>query len=132
MTLGQRGWIALAFGAARATLNLLGWTLGKADQRLPATLRGQPDKLTANRGGCDRISARQPLAKPQLIALIGLATFVTASSPAGAQTTFSTLYSFQGSPDGASPEAGMVMDAAGNLYGTTYEGGARMGAWCSN
>jgi uncharacterized repeat protein (TIGR03803 family) len=29
--------------------------------------------------------------------------------------------------DGFSPQAGLIMDAAGNLYGTTYEGGAHSG-----
>jgi len=33
------------------------------------------------------------------------------------------LYSFTGAPDGAAPEAGLTLDAAGNLYGTTYSGG---------
>jgi uncharacterized repeat protein (TIGR03803 family) len=35
----------------------------------------------------------------------------------------SVLYSFSG-PDGADPGAGLVMDTAGNLYGTTVFGGA--------
>ena len=34
------------------------------------------------------------------------------------------LYSFQGGGDGANPYAGVTRDAAGNLYGTTYYGGA--------
>jgi uncharacterized repeat protein (TIGR03803 family) len=34
------------------------------------------------------------------------------------------LYSFTGGPDGGSPMAGLVRDAAGNLYGTTASGGA--------
>ena len=35
------------------------------------------------------------------------------------------LYQFRGMPaDGANPYAGMIFDAAGNLYGTTYAGGA--------
>ncbi|HEX3432259.1 MAG TPA: choice-of-anchor tandem repeat GloVer-containing protein [Rhizomicrobium sp.] len=35
------------------------------------------------------------------------------------------LHSFAGGPgDGANPEAGVTMDAAGNLYGTSYDGGA--------
>jgi uncharacterized repeat protein (TIGR03803 family) len=34
------------------------------------------------------------------------------------------LYSFTGSGDGALPWAGMIADASGNLYGTTYGGGA--------
>ena len=33
------------------------------------------------------------------------------------------LYSFTGSPDGASPYGRLVMDSQGNLYGTTLQGG---------
>ena len=33
------------------------------------------------------------------------------------------LYQFTG-PDGANPQAGLIMDASGNLYGTTSQGGA--------
>jgi uncharacterized repeat protein (TIGR03803 family) len=35
-----------------------------------------------------------------------------------------TLYAFKGTPDAASPYGGLVADASGNLYGTTYYGGA--------
>jgi uncharacterized repeat protein (TIGR03803 family) len=34
------------------------------------------------------------------------------------------LWRFQGAPDGREPQAGVVMDAAGNLYGTTLIGGS--------
>src|ERR1700733_7547867 len=38
------------------------------------------------------------------------------------------LYSFQGGPtDGANPQAGLIRDTAGNLYGTTYAGGLSFG-----
>ena len=38
--------------------------------------------------------------------------------------TFTVLHSFTGYPDGEWPYAGLVQDAAGNLYGTTVWGGA--------
>lgn len=34
------------------------------------------------------------------------------------------LHSFTGGADGNQPAAGVIRDAAGNLYGTTYYGGA--------
>jgi uncharacterized repeat protein (TIGR03803 family) len=40
--------------------------------------------------------------------------------PAQAQT-YSVLYTFMGSTDGAYPSAGLILDKAGNLYGTTGE-----------
>jgi uncharacterized repeat protein (TIGR03803 family) len=46
--------------------------------------------------------------------------------------TYSVLYSFKGTPDGAAPDARMIRDAAGNLYGTTAKGGSskRCGHGC--
>jgi hypothetical protein len=40
---------------------------------------------------------------------------------AGRQTV---LYSFIGGADGANPYCGVIVDLAGNLYGTTDYGGA--------
>jgi len=37
----------------------------------------------------------------------------------------SVIYTFQGGGDGGAPEAGVILDAAGNLYGATYGGGTR-------
>lgn len=37
---------------------------------------------------------------------------------------YTTLYSFTGNSDGMWPEAGPALDANGNLYGTTTQGGA--------
>jgi uncharacterized repeat protein (TIGR03803 family) len=45
-------------------------------------------------------------------------------SPTGNGWTESVLYSFAGGKDGSEPYAGLAFDAAGNLYGTTSEGGS--------
>ncbi len=41
--------------------------------------------------------------------------------------TESVLYSFQGGNDGANPVGGVILDKAGNLYGTTFDGGINGG-----
>ncbi|MGA8734937.1 MAG: choice-of-anchor tandem repeat GloVer-containing protein [Terriglobales bacterium] len=46
-----------------------------------------------------------------------------------AQTKYKTLYKFKGGKDGSAPNAGVIFDTAGNLYGTTLQGG---NARCSN
>ena len=53
---------------------------------------------------------------------------VIGTPPAQAQTdntaSYKPLYSFTGGADGGSPAAGVILDPAGNLYGTTAFGGA--------
>ena len=51
---------------------------------------------------------------------------VLCTVPSGRAQTYteSVLYSFKGPPDAAEPRAGLIQDAQGNLYGTTYAGGA--------
>ena len=44
-------------------------------------------------------------------------------SPNGSGWTEKILYRFQGPTDGENPNAGLVMDSAGNLYGNTWQGG---------
>jgi len=48
---------------------------------------------------------------------------VAASHPAQA-VTFKTLYDFTGASDGGYPYTSLIRDSTGNLYGTTYTGGA--------
>jgi hypothetical protein len=50
--------------------------------------------------------------------------------PANGSTkwTEQTLHIFTGAPDGAVPEAGLAMDARGNLFGTTSSGGNASGS----
>src|SRR5207245_2616547 len=56
-------------------------------------------------------------------------TFVGGSSASGTVFKLDTtgnetvLYSFMDTPDGAIPVSNLIMDKAGNLYGTTSEGG---------
>jgi uncharacterized repeat protein (TIGR03803 family) len=65
----------------------------------------------------------ESIALTLVVFLLGVAT----TQPAQART-FTVLYNFTGA-DGAAPNAGLVRDKAGNLYGTTIGGGAdRWGA----
>jgi uncharacterized repeat protein (TIGR03803 family) len=47
------------------------------------------------------------------------------AAPANGKTKFRTLYRFMGGIEGSGPQAGLVFDSAGNLYGTTTYGGAQ-------
>ena len=44
-----------------------------------------------------------------------------------AQSTYKTLHTFTNGRNGGSPYAGLIFDQAGNLYGTTSQGGDRSG-----
>jgi uncharacterized repeat protein (TIGR03803 family) len=50
-------------------------------------------------------------------------TIFELSPSTGAQWTDKTLYAFTGGTDGGEPFAGLIFDAAGNLYGTTSRDG---------
>src|SRR5438034_473807 len=58
-----------------------------------------------------------------LVVLLGRVLVMTPSAEAHADATFTVLYSFEGLADGSFLYAGLVRDAAGNLYGTTIAGG---------
>ena len=62
-----------------------------------------------------RFSARRHLRLPGL--MVGLALLV--GSQAAAAATLTTLYSFGGGTDGGAPASRLVLDAQGNLFGTT-------------
>lgn len=54
----------------------------------------------------------------------GCGTVYKLTPGAGGQWTQSVIYNFQDGTDGVIPAAGLIFDAAGNLYGTTQKGGA--------
>src|SRR5580704_13102129 len=58
-----------------------------------------------------------------LVFTLALASAVVATQSAQAQT-FTVLYSFKDGADGGIPYSGLIQDSAGNLYGTTTQGGA--------
>jgi uncharacterized repeat protein (TIGR03803 family) len=57
---------------------------------------------------------------------LGLALTAVAAQRTQAQT-FTVIHNFTGGADGGNPYAGLTMDTAGNMYGTTYFGGAGYG-----
>ena len=66
---------------------------------------------------------RRRVASAALTLAVALGLGVVSTHSAQAQTYKEhTLYSFTG--DGGNPNAGLIFDAQGNLYGTTYNGGA--------
>ena len=59
-----------------------------------------------------------------VFAFVLTGAFIFASMPAAHAQTFSVLHTFTGGGDGWAPYAGLTIDSAGNLYGTTSEYGA--------
>lgn len=58
--------------------------------------------------------------------MAGFLIIVFSAQAAQAQT-YSVIHRFTGGSDGASPFAGLTVDATGNLYGTTLNGGSGFG-----
>jgi uncharacterized repeat protein (TIGR03803 family) len=59
-----------------------------------------------------------------LVAAARLAILI--ATPAAQAQTFQVIHSFTGADDGAIPYAGLIIDQAGNLYGTASDGGKNM------
>jgi uncharacterized repeat protein (TIGR03803 family) len=91
----------------------------------------KPDDLILSSGvldwGYSVKSKKLFLPNPSTTMIVGLAVLMVASvlAPgAWAASKYKTLYRFTGGTDGNRPEAGLILDRAGNLYGTTETGGA--------
>jgi uncharacterized repeat protein (TIGR03803 family) len=80
-------------------------------------------KLASHRGWSSRISLRAASVVLALVVVLVRFLVTTASAEAQPDVTFTLLYSFKGGTDGATPVAGLIRDAAGNLYGTSLYGG---------
>ena len=87
--------------------------------------------MAIGHGECNRLLAR--------ILMLSVGTLLAATLAARIATAAEerVLYSFCAQAvgrcdDGAEPYAGLIMDAAGNLYGTTESGGTAAGARCSS
>ena len=71
------------------------------------------------RTGC--LASRSGRSGGLLLILLSAVTLATTNASA---QTLTTLYSFTGGSDGATPIAGLISDPSGNLYGTTQINGA--------
>jgi uncharacterized repeat protein (TIGR03803 family) len=93
------------------------------------SLSGQETVLHEFTGGTDGANPQGRLVMDRAGNFYGT---TTAGGVSNAGTVFkvtrkgieTVLYSFTGKPDGANPVAGLAIDSAGNLYGTTTAGGA--------
>jgi len=74
----------------------------------------------------EKVRMRVPLlpSARMIFTCLGMLLLVVLQAERGNAQTYQVLYSFMGGIDGSSPRAGVVRDAAGNLYGTTEMGGA--------
>jgi uncharacterized repeat protein (TIGR03803 family) len=93
------------------------------------TRKGNQSVLYSFTGGADGANPQASLIMDPAGNLYGT---TNAGGDFGAGTVFkltrkhkeTVLYSFTGKPDGANPQAALIMDARGILYGTTSAGGA--------
>ena len=71
--------------------------------------------------------SHSPSAVPQSIGNVPIYRYQSEKWHASPPTKYRIIHVFQDKPDGALPYAGVIRDAAGNLYGTTYSGGTSYG-----
>src|ERR1700683_2467821 len=69
------------------------------------------------------ISAIHRLEASSALALGAILVTAAIGTPTAQAQTYTVLHRFKDT-DGAYPHAGLIQDSAGNLYGTTEEGGA--------
>jgi hypothetical protein len=87
----------------------------RSDQvtRLPRT--GGLGEMRMKRNHCSSVANWQEV-------FVVILMYALSASAAGPK--YNVIYRFQGSPDGATPDAPLIADQTGNLYGTTQNGGS--------
>jgi uncharacterized repeat protein (TIGR03803 family) len=95
-----------------------GWT-----QTVIHTFTGGADGAVGSLGALLIDQAGSLYGVSELGGIHGAGTAFRVSPVQGGGWKFTTLYAFKGQPDAAFPYGGLIADANGNLYGTTYFGG---------
>ncbi|MGA3212722.1 MAG: choice-of-anchor tandem repeat GloVer-containing protein, partial [Terriglobales bacterium] len=115
-------------GSSDGSQPLFGNLIFDAKRNLYGTASFGGDTSSANCGGGDG-AAQKKRRKPAHASVsdqttLGCGVIFELTPSTGGAWTETVLYTFTGGADGSNPQAGLVFDSAGNLYGTTYDGGA--------
>jgi uncharacterized repeat protein (TIGR03803 family) len=97
---------------------------GKAKVNVLHAFSGGKDGGTGSLGGLLRDSSGNLYGVTETGGTLSYGTVYRVSTGANGKGKLTTLYTFKGTPDAGSPYGGLVADNSGNLYGTTYYGGA--------
>jgi uncharacterized repeat protein (TIGR03803 family) len=121
----KKSWYAIIDAAAylafrRSVAKSLGMLLSKGLGRFAGTKRSIMTRPPQGWEWISRVRLQAARVALALAAVLVLPVLATRSAQA---QNFNILYTFNGPPDGAYPRGGLVRDAAGNLYGTTGNGG---------
>jgi uncharacterized repeat protein (TIGR03803 family) len=97
---------------------------GKSKVNVLHGFLGKRDGGTGSLGALLRDSSGDLYGVTETAGESGNGTVYRVSAGTNGKGKLTTLYTFKGTPDAGSPYGGLVADTAGNLYGTTYYGGA--------
>lgn len=82
--------------------------------------------------GSNRRSAIRGLDLWMILAAMALATLILLAATEGQAQTFTVIHTFTGGADGGEPNSTLLLDGAGNLYGTAARGGNTSGICANN